>query len=149
MKLQGTGQKQGFTLIEIIIVVVILGILAAIALPRLTGNIDYARAAEAFNIASAVGQAFDRCVTASAGGVTPVAAEITACSTLDLIGVTAPVSSNFNYSIPSFGGTSLTFLAVGTGGTLAATDVITFTFNGATGTTAKLCGGKLKPMCKS
>jgi prepilin-type N-terminal cleavage/methylation domain-containing protein len=45
MKTAGSNTQKGFTLIEIIIVVVILGILAAIALPKLTENIDKARAA--------------------------------------------------------------------------------------------------------
>lgn len=39
--------KKGFTLLELMIVVIIIGVLAAIAIPTYTGTVEKARAAEA------------------------------------------------------------------------------------------------------
>jgi len=48
---------KGFTLVELLIVITILGILAAIAIPRLFPQTEKARVAEAINILSAIRQA--------------------------------------------------------------------------------------------
>jgi general secretion pathway protein G len=44
----GTGRTQrGFTLIEIMVVVIIIGLLAAVVVPKFLGNVDKARVAKA------------------------------------------------------------------------------------------------------
>lgn len=50
------GEK-GFTLSEILTTIVLVGILASMILPRLTGQLDKARAAEAIQILRAIHQA--------------------------------------------------------------------------------------------
>ena len=154
MKTRHVHRQKGFTLIEIIIVVVILGILAAIALPRLTSSIDNARAAEAFSVSSTVNKAFDRCLAADSGGANiPNAGNVTNCSTWVLLGITDPSinSTNFSYSLTQPGATvNLRLLATmqaGVGG--VAADFVDFTYKGDVGKVTKGCGGKFAKMCKT
>ncbi len=53
--------NQGFTLLEIIIVIIIVGVLAALALPKFFQTIENSRVAEAFTNLNAVNQAMQRC----------------------------------------------------------------------------------------
>lgn len=49
--------RKGFTLIEVLIVVVIIAALAAMVIPRFVGQVDRARAAEAFQAIGAIRKA--------------------------------------------------------------------------------------------
>ena len=53
------GKQSGFTLIEIMVVVVIIGILASVVVPRIMDNPDKARVAKARNDIQALGGALD------------------------------------------------------------------------------------------
>ena len=154
MNINRSRKRHGFTLIEIIIVVVILGILAAIALPKLTQNIGKATAAEAFNIGSAWAKAVDRCLAERTGGVLPTTADVSACDTFALLAagdyMVAPPATNFTYTFGAVAGTTATLVATAVNKNgLSTADVITFTLNAATGAVTKTCSaGNFANMCK-
>ena len=53
------AQQKGFTLIELMVVIVILGILAGVVVPRIMDNPDKARVAKAKHDITALGSALD------------------------------------------------------------------------------------------
>jgi general secretion pathway protein G len=58
-KIKHSGKQAGFTLIEIMVVVVIIGILASVVVPRIMDNPDKARVAKAKNDLRALESALD------------------------------------------------------------------------------------------
>lgn len=59
--------KNAFTLLELIIVIIIVGVLASLALPRFFRVIEGARATEAVSTIGALRQAVERCYIMNAG----------------------------------------------------------------------------------
>ena len=53
--------KSGFTLLEIIIVIIIVGILASIALPKFFKTVEFSRGQEALTNLGTIRQAMERC----------------------------------------------------------------------------------------
>ena len=54
-------KKGGFTLLEVIIVIIIVGVMASLALPRLFSTIEYSRSTEAFASIASVRSSMERC----------------------------------------------------------------------------------------
>ncbi len=59
--------KSGFTLLEIIIVIIIVGVLASLALPRFFATVEFSKSTEALNAMGTLRQSMERCYLASAG----------------------------------------------------------------------------------
>lgn len=126
------NNKSGFTLLEIIIVIIIVGVLASLALPRLFNTIEYSRSTEALNTIGGLKRQADRCALANeaTGGVPNWAT----CVTWDQLATSNPGAvpgAIFSYVV-SFTAPNWRVVATRVGGA-AAGDTITYTYNTTTG----------------
>jgi type IV pilus assembly protein PilA len=60
MNMKNNSRKSGFTLVELAVVVVIIGVLAAFGVPRFLDSVERSKASEAFNYLSSVRAAQER-----------------------------------------------------------------------------------------
>jgi len=91
-----SGKKRGFTLLELIVVVVILGVLATVAMPRFLSVIESSRSAEALAILDQIRVAINRCGLWTG--------KVDACGTFNDLDIESPNSTpgaHFTYAIDS------------------------------------------------
>jgi prepilin-type N-terminal cleavage/methylation domain-containing protein len=97
---------KGFTLVEILVVIIIVGVLASVALPSLFRNIEHSRAAEALNTLGIIQRSLEACSMQFNG-------DFTSCASYQAIGMSDPSASaghpdsHFDYVI---NGPSITIL---------------------------------------
>jgi len=136
MKLK--NNKSGFTLLEIIIVIIIVGVLASLALPRLFNTVEFSRSTEALNTIGGLKRQADRCALALEA-TTGAAADYGNCITFDQLGTEDPglvPGSIFAYVV-AFGAPNWSVVATRVGGT-AGGDTITFTYDVGAGTITRV-----------
>jgi prepilin-type N-terminal cleavage/methylation domain-containing protein len=85
----GSSRQAGFTLVELLIVILIVGILSAVALPLYLGYTSDARLAEAKALAGSAMTSLSGCVQIKGSGGSCVVSEIQQRVGLDAAGVTS------------------------------------------------------------
>jgi prepilin-type N-terminal cleavage/methylation domain-containing protein len=118
MKLK--NKKSGFTLLEIIIVIIIVGVLASLALPRLFATVEYSRSTEATNSFTAVRGSMERCYLKNGNY-----ARCVNFADLDAMDPGASPGAHFSYGITSYDAANqsytITATRSGTGDTITVT----------------------------
>ncbi len=133
------NNKSGFTLLEIIIVIIIVGVLASLALPRLFNTIEYSRSTEALNSIGVLKRGADECAMA-VEATTGVAANYALCDTFEEIGRDDPggtAGASFGYAITGFAAPVWEVVATRIGAGAAVGHSITFTYDVGTGATTR------------
>lgn len=98
--------KSGFTLLEIIIVIIIVGVLASLALPRFFATVEFSKSTEALNAMATLRGSMERCYLASSG--TYVGCVITS---LDVEDPGASPGARFTYAASVQSATGYSLLA--------------------------------------
>src|SRR2546421_12322070 len=87
--------RKGFTLVELAVVIIIIGVLAAFAVPRFLDSVERSKAAEAFNYMSAVRAAQERHQVPQG----------TYCDDRTKLDIQMPQPKDFTVGTPAAGGT--------------------------------------------
>lgn len=120
--------RSGFTLLEIIVVIIIVGVLASLALPRFFSTVEYSKATEAMQTLGIVRQSIERCYLTTSTYAAP-------CDNFNSLDVENPSNSpnnHFTYAIGSAAGTYAIVALRNTRDGGDGTSLIMLTFNGAT-----------------
>src|SRR5579863_996110 len=81
----GMRTRKGFTLVELAVVIVIIGILAAFGVPKFLQSVEKSKAAEAFNYWSAVQSAQERFIAQNGIYFTGTAGDASTTPNLDIV----------------------------------------------------------------
>jgi prepilin-type N-terminal cleavage/methylation domain-containing protein len=138
-------KRGGFTLLEIIIVIIIVGVLASLALPRFFTTVEFSKSMEALMSMGTLRGSMERCYMAAGGKYNP---SPTPCN-IGNIDVEDPGSSpgaRFTYAVSGQSATGYVITATRNtvdGGTAGDTITLTQTLTGVTrGGTGKFAGIK-------
>ncbi len=117
-------RRGGFTLMELIIVVIIVSILASVAFPQFLAQIEKAREAEAFTTMQSIRDA-ELAEFSASGAYTasfPIVVDVDGDGTTDIT-MALPSSTNFSYTVVGAGTASTAYIQAartsGTGGRLS------------------------------
>ncbi len=133
MKANRLNKQSGFTLLEIIIVIIIIGVLAGLALPKFFNTVEFSKSTEALNTLGDMRRKVEHCSMMS-GSI-----DYTSCATLTAISYPDPYTTdNFDYTMTD----NLTGAQAGTLDLVATSksdsnDTITFTIDASDGSLTK------------
>ena len=120
-------KQSGFTLIELMIVIAIVGILAAVAMPMYKQYTQKAKFSEVVSAAGAVKAAFSQCVQVADGAT--VGAIIGNCDTIAKLGIPDPATGSQYTTSIGINSTSGMITATGVAEVLGLTYTLTPTVN--------------------
>ena len=127
--------QKGFTLIELMIVIAIIGILAAIAIPAYQNYTIRAQVSEGLSLAGGIETAFDECYAnkgTAAGG----------CKSLTAIGITNPISGTYVTSMTLLSGViTATYGGTNANSAISGKTITLTAYQSANGDISWICSG--------